>query len=100
MAIIGFIHGLAGSAAMVLLTMSTVTTVWEGAIYILIFGVGTIIGMLVFTTIIGIPFVYSKKNIGLNRMITQGTGAISFLFGIYYMYNLGVNEGLFQMWVQ
>ncbi|MFL6556777.1 MAG: urease accessory protein UreH, partial [Bacillus sp. (in: firmicutes)] len=38
---IGLIHGLAGSAAMVLLTMSTVSTVWQGALYILIFGCGT-----------------------------------------------------------
>ena len=35
---IGLVHGLAGSGAMVLLTMSTVKSVWEGAIYILIFG--------------------------------------------------------------
>ncbi|GAA3312506.1 hypothetical protein GCM10020331_000420 [Ectobacillus funiculus] len=61
--LIGFIHGLAGSAAMVVLTMSTVSTVWECILYIVIFGAGTILGMLTFTTIIGIPFVYSKKKI-------------------------------------
>ncbi|KAA9022539.1 sulfite exporter TauE/SafE family protein [Niallia endozanthoxylica] len=99
-AFIGFVHGIAGSAAMVLLTMSTVSTIWEGALYILIFGAGTIAGMLLFTTIIGIPFVFSKKNIGLNQILTRAAGAVSFLFGIYYMYNLGVTEGLFQMWVQ
>ena len=38
---IGFVHGLAGSAAMVLLTMSTVDSVWQGGLYILVFGVGT-----------------------------------------------------------
>ncbi|WP_066068138.1 urease accessory protein UreH [Neobacillus soli] len=97
---IGFIHGLAGSAAMVLLTMSTVSSVWECALYILIFGTGTIIGMLMFTTIIGIPFVFSKKSIGVNRMLTKLTGTVSFLFGIYYMYNLGITEGLFQLWTQ
>ncbi|MDR4946622.1 urease accessory protein UreH domain-containing protein [Neobacillus cucumis] len=96
--LIGFVHGLAGSAAMVLLTMSTVSTVWECALYILIFGVGTIIGMMSFTTIIGIPFVYSKKSINLDRSLTRLAGSVSFLFGIYYMYNIGVSEGLFQMW--
>ncbi|CAM3620913.1 hydantoin utilization protein A [Aeromicrobium ponti] len=98
--IIGFVHGLAGSAAMVLLTMSTVTTVWEGALYIGIFGLGTIFGMLTFTTILGIPFVYSKGNVKLNRFLTQAAGSVSFLFGIYYMYNLGITEGLFGLWVQ
>jgi hypothetical protein len=97
---IGFIHGLAGSAAMVLLTMSTVTTVWECAIYILIFGAGTILGMLSFTTILGIPFLFSKKNLGVNKGLTQLAGTVSFIFGIYYMYNLGIAEGLFKMWIQ
>ncbi|WHY16940.1 urease accessory protein UreH [Paenibacillus sp. G2S3] len=97
--IIGFIHGLAGSAAMVLLTLTTVSSIWECAVYILIFGLGTISGMLIFTTILGIPFVYSKKNVVINRSLTQLAGSISFIFGIYYMYNLGVSEGLFQLWL-
>lgn len=98
--LIGLVHGLAGSGAMVLLTMSTVKSVWEAAIYILIFGVGTVIGMLFFTTIIGIPFVFSAKKISLNKTLTQITGSISIVFGIYYMYNLGVTEGLFKLWIQ
>lgn len=98
--LIGFIHGLAGSAAMVVLTMSTVSTVWECILYIVIFGAGTILGMLICTTIIGIPFVYSKKNLNFNRSLTQLAGTVSFIFGIYYMYNLGITEGLFRMWAQ
>jgi len=97
---IGFVHGLAGSGAMVLLTMSTVKSVWEGVIYILIFGTGTVVGMLFFTTVIGIPFVFSAKKISLNRTLTQITGVVSTVFGIYYMYNLGITEGLFKLWVQ
>ncbi len=98
--IVGLVHGLAGSAAMVLLTMSTVKSVWEGAAYILVFGVGTIIGMLFFTTIIGVPFVLSAKKVSINKTLTQITGVISTVFGIYYMYNLGVTEGLFKLWMQ
>ncbi|KKI94152.1 urease accessory protein UreH [Bacillus sp. SA1-12] len=98
---VGSIHGIAGSAALVLLTMSTVSSIWEGAVYILVFGAGTIVGMLCFTTIIGIPFVIcTRKNICLNRLLTRTAGAVSFVFGIYYMYNLGVTEGLFKLWVQ
>lgn len=96
---IGFVHGLAGSAAMVLLTMSTVNTVWQGSLYILIFGVGTTIGMLVFTTILGLPFVLSKKRLTLSRNLVIATAMISVLFGVYYMYNLGFNEGLFRLWM-
>ncbi|HDX9578891.1 TPA: sulfite exporter TauE/SafE family protein [Bacillus pseudomycoides] len=98
--LIGLVHGLAGSGAMVLLTMSTVKSVWEAAIYILIFGVGTIIGMLFFTTLIGLPFVFSAKKVPLNKTLTQITGNISIVFGVYYMYNLGITEGLFKLWIQ
>ncbi|MGG4267860.1 sulfite exporter TauE/SafE family protein [Peribacillus simplex] len=95
---IGLVHGLAGSGAMVILTMSTVKSVWEAAIYILLFGVGTVIGMLFFTTIIGIPFVFSMKRAKISRTLVFTMGTISMVFGIYYMYNLGVNEGLFNLW--
>ena len=97
--LIGLVHGLAGSGAMVLLTMSTVKSVGEAAIYILIFGAGTVIGMLFFTTILGIPFMLSKKRRTINRTLSITTGAISTIFGIYYMYNLGVTEGLFNLWI-
>ncbi|MCZ8520805.1 MULTISPECIES: HoxN/HupN/NixA family nickel/cobalt transporter [Paenibacillus] len=97
---IGLVHGLAGSGAMVLLTMSTVQSVWEGAVYILVFGAGTVLGMLLFTTVIGIPFVLTAKKASLNKPLTGLTGAISAGFGVYYMYNLGVTEGLFKLWVQ
>lgn len=97
--IIGLIHGLAGSAAMVLLTMSTVQSVWQGILFILVFGLGTIAGMLLFTTIIGIPFILSIKRFSISRTLIFSTGAISAVFGIYYMYNLGFNEGLFNLWI-
>jgi len=97
---IGLVHGLAGSGAMVLLTMSTVKNVWEAAVYILIFGAGTILGMLFFTTIIGIPFVFSAKKRVLNQTLTRLTGVISIAFGMYYMYNLAITEGLYKLWLQ
>jgi sulfite exporter TauE/SafE len=98
--IIGMVHGLAGSAAMVLLTMTTVSTVWQAIVYILVFGVGTVIGMLLFTTIIGLPFVFSANNVRVNDVLIRMTGLVSTVFGFYYMYNLGITEGLFKLWIQ
>ncbi|WP_274363513.1 sulfite exporter TauE/SafE family protein [Paenibacillus thermotolerans] len=98
--LIGFVHGLAGSAAMVILAMSSVSTVWEGVIYILIFGAGTVTGMLACTTVIGIPFALSAKHAALNQRLSQAAGWISVAFGLFYMYNLGVTEGLFRLWMQ
>lgn len=96
--LIGLIHGLAGSAAMVLLTMSTVTNIWQAAVYIFIFGTGTVAGMLLFTTIVGIPFVLSNKKTSMNKVLSQLAGTISIVFGVFYMYNIGVTERLFFEW--
>lgn len=95
---IGVVHGLAGSGALVLLTMSTVNTLWQGALYILIFGLGTIIGILILSTFIGLPFVLSSKKSTMHSKMTKCTAAISVFFGLYYMDNLGIGEGLFQLW--
>ena len=84
-AFIGLIHGLAGSAAMTLLAMSKIDTYIEAVIYILIFGVGTVIGMLLFTTMIGLPFALSSNNKSLNQTLTKITGIISTGYGLYYM---------------
>lgn len=97
--LMGFIHGLAGSASMILLTFSTVNSVGEGALYILVFGSGTIISMLLFNTLLGIPFVLSKDKRTVNTTLVQFAGLISLVFGLYYMYNLGVTEGLFMLWM-
>jgi ABC-type nickel/cobalt efflux system permease component RcnA len=96
--LIGFIHGLAGSAAMALLTMSTVDTLWQGMLFIAVFGGGTILGMMLFTTAIGIPFVLASRQFKVNRVLTALTGSLSAVYGVYYMYNLGVTEGLFKLW--
>lgn len=97
---VGLVHGLAGSAAMAVLTMSTVKSVGEGILYILIFGAGTVSGMLIFTTIIGIPFVINAQKIRINKTLARVAGAVSTIYGFYYMYNLGVTEGLFRLWFQ
>lgn len=84
---------------MILLTMSTVDSIWQGASYILVFGLGTVVSMLLFNTVIGIPFVMSKNKASVNKPLIQFAGFLSAAFGLYYMYNLGINEGLFRLWI-
>ncbi|WP_432667115.1 sulfite exporter TauE/SafE family protein [Wukongibacter baidiensis] len=84
---IGFIQGLAGSAAMVLLTVSTANSYLEGSLFIAIFGLGTIISMLLCTLIIGIPFAVNS-NPNINRFMNLAIGISSLGFGSYYVYSL------------
>lgn len=85
---IGVIHGLAGSAAMVLLTATSADTGSEAFQFILIFGAGTVVGMLLFTTILGLPFLMSsRKTIPLFLM--RAASFVSVLYGLYYMVQTG-----------
>jgi ABC-type nickel/cobalt efflux system permease component RcnA len=94
--LVGCVHGLAGSAAMFVLTMTTVETWWAALLYLLIFGIGTVIGMFLFTTLIGLPFLVSAKRPAVQSWLAAATASVSTVFGCYSMYNLGVTEGLFQ----
>ena len=60
---IGFMHGLAGSAALILLTMDTTQSLWLGMGYMFLFGVGSIIGMALLSLIIAIPLRASAKGL-------------------------------------
>jgi sulfite exporter TauE/SafE len=59
--LVGMVHGLAGSAALMVLVLAAVRSVWEGVVYILVFGVGSIAGMVVLGVLISVPLVLSAS---------------------------------------
>ena len=74
---IGFMHGLAGSAALILLTMETINSLWMGFIYILLFGLGSMLGMGILSFAIAIPLRASST--GLTWMHNSLQTAIGIL---------------------
>ena len=94
--LLGMMHGLAGSAALMLLVLSTIQSPIEGAIYILVFGVGSILGMIVISTLIGLPFALSSGRFAsLNHTIRFIAGLLSTALGIFVMIDIGFIKGLF-----
>ena len=61
--LIGLIHGMAGSAALILLTLDSVPTIGLGLAYIALFGIGSIVGMGLLSMIISIPIRASSKRL-------------------------------------
>jgi sulfite exporter TauE/SafE len=59
--LIGTLHGLAGTGALMLLVIAAAPSFLAGSIYILTFGLGSIGGMLVLSSVISIPFVVSAR---------------------------------------
>jgi ABC-type nickel/cobalt efflux system permease component RcnA len=85
--IIGTIHGLAGSGALTLLILTQIQSTWTGMLYIVVFGVGSIAGMLVMSGLIGVPFALTSKNLTVANHRLQGAAAIfSICFGVWYAY--------------
>jgi ABC-type nickel/cobalt efflux system permease component RcnA len=85
---IGMIHGLAGSAALTLLVLTNVVrggSTTMGIVYLLLFGLGSIVGMVGMSTLIGLPFVFTARKFeNINRPIRLLAGITSVAFGIYY----------------
>lgn len=52
---VGLMHGMAGSSALILLTLQTVESLTQGFVYIALFGIGSIIGMAMLSLVIAIP---------------------------------------------
>lgn len=94
--IVGIIHGLAGSAAVALLVLGSITDERMAILYLGIFGVGTIIGMMLITTLLGIPIISgSKKFSRFDRTVTVIAGLLSIMYGLYFGYQIGFVDGLF-----
>ena len=93
---IGMIHGLAGSAALMLLVIPTIESRPLGLLYIIIFGIGSIGGMMLMSFLVGLPFHLTASRFNRFNNILQGTaGLVSIVIGLIIVYEKGVTEGLF-----
>ncbi len=93
---VGLVHGLAGSSAVALLVLSTIRTPVAAVAYLLVFGVGTIAGMMLITAAIAVPFTFSESRFTrLNRSLGMASGLISLCFGLFIVYQMGFVNGLF-----
>ena len=93
---VGIVHGLAGSAAVALLVLSAIREPKWAVLYLLVFGIGTIAGMMLITSIIALPFSFVGYRFAwLNRGLIIGSGVLSLAFGLFVCYQIGFVDGLF-----
>lgn len=87
--LVGMVHGVAGSAAITLAVVATIPSVALGLIYIAIFGIGSIGGMLLMSAMIGLPFALTARRFAvLNGGIRLLAGLFSVLFGLWLAWGL------------
>jgi len=94
-AIVGAVHGLAGSAALTLLVLTQIASPLLGFFYLVTFGIGSILGMLFMSGLIGLPFVLSSRGMGrFQYQLQLLAGILSIVFGIWYGYETGIVSGI------
>jgi ABC-type nickel/cobalt efflux system permease component RcnA len=94
--LIGTMHGLAGSGALTLLILTQISSPWVGVMYLAVFGCGSIVGMLLMSGLIGLPFALTSRNLTSAHHHLQTLGAVfSICFGLWYAYEKGFRAALF-----
>jgi nickel/cobalt exporter len=87
--LVGAMHGLAGSAALTLLVLTQVHSVLLGICYLVIFGFGSIFGMMAVSTLIGLPFALSMGHLNKFAVGLQAVaGFVGVCFGCWYSYSV------------
>ena len=81
--LVGLMHGMAGSAALLVLTVSQAPSAAAGLGYIALFGVGSMIGMGLLSTVIAVPIAISARFLTLaNRTLQGAVGLVTIAIGL------------------
>ena len=93
--LVGIMHGMAGSAALIVLTLQSVHSFSMGLIYISLFGIGSIAGMALLSIAIILPLRHSSMRFsGLHQYLLMGIGTMTILLGCSMMIEI-TNNGFF-----
>lgn len=88
--VVGLVHGMAGSAALIVLTAATLDSPWWGAVYILVFGAGTTVGMGLLSAIIAAPITLTARSLTYANSTLQGViGIITVVIGLRILFETG-----------
>ena len=87
--LVGLMHGMAGSAALILLTLNDVPSRWAGLVYIGLFGLGSMLGMALLSAVIAVPLRYSARAMTwLHNGLQAAIGIATITLGGYLMYEM------------
>ncbi|MBZ0215528.1 MAG: hypothetical protein K8F25_03155, partial [Fimbriimonadaceae bacterium] len=88
--LIGLMHGMAGSAALILLTLNAVTAPGWGLVYIAVFGIGSISGMAVISFVLAFPIKKARSMTALHNAVQGLIGGGTVLLGFFTMTSVGL----------
>lgn len=95
--VVGVIHGLAGTAAVMLLFVSTIPSLALAAAYLFVFGAGTILCMMAMSFLMGLPAAYAAERAQVLRYSAQlAAGLFSLGFGMFLAWGVGLIQSLWR----
>lgn len=90
--LVGMVHGLAGSAALMLLVLSTISSPVAGLLYILVFGIGSVGGMMLMSALVGLPLTLTANRFARAHFVVRClAGIFSLGFGLFMVYQIGIS---------
>ena len=93
--LVGMVHGMAGSAALMILVLATIPSALAGLIYIAVFGLGSVGGMLIMSSVISLPFIFTRQRFKvLSEGLQVAVGLFSLSFGLFLTWQYSVQEHL------
>lgn len=82
--LVGMMHGLAGSAALIVLAASTLSDPWLGILYVALFGLGSMLGMVVLSALMALPMAWTARVLTItHRMLEGGIGVVTMGIGLW-----------------
>jgi high-affinity nickel-transport protein len=95
--LVGLVHGMAGSAALMLLVLTTIPSPWLALLYVLLFGFGSVAGMLLMSVLLSLPLRFTARRLGgMIGHVRLAAGLASTAFGLFLSWQIGFVEGLFR----
>jgi len=95
--LIGCVHGIAGSGSLVALFASTMNGFDMMIYFLILFGIGSIIGMTVASGIIGLPFILLSKMNSVTKYLRYAIASITFIIGLNLVITIGLDNKLFSL---
>ena len=92
--LVGLVHGLAGSAALMLAVLATIPSPTVAIAYILVFGAGSVGGMMIMSTVLGLPLALASERFARAELALRavaGLGSVG--IGLVLAWRIGVASG-------
>ena len=87
---VGLVHGLAGSTAIALMVLATIREVRSALLYLVVFSLGTVVGMTVMTLLMAVPLAFVTRARDVHRYVGRIAGLASVAFGFVVIYRIVV----------